>query len=60
MNEQITNIDNIKMFTGQCFDRDNDKAARIVKGILDAQSPRISDVSNAMDGNPEANYKTIL
>lgn len=25
MNEQIANIDNIKRFTDQCFDRDNDK-----------------------------------
>jgi len=37
--------------TDQCFDRDNDKVARIVKG-----SPRISDISsdisNEMDGNP--------
>lgn len=59
MNEQIINIDNIKQFTDQCFDRDNDKATRIVKGILDAKSPRISDISNAMEGNPDANYKMI-
>jgi len=59
MNEQIIIIDNIKPFTDQCFDRENDKAAHIVKGILDAKSPRISDISNAMDGNPDANYKTI-
>jgi hypothetical protein len=59
MNEQIMDIDNIKQFTDQCFDKDNDKAARIVKGILGAKSPRISDISNEMDGNPDANYKTI-
>ena len=58
MNSIIT-INNIKPFTDQCFDRENDKAASIVKGILDAKSPRISDISNAMDGNPDANYKTI-
>ena len=58
MNSIIT-IDNIKPFTDQCFDRGNDKASRIVKGILDAKSPRISDISNNMDGNPDANYKTI-
>ena len=57
MNEQIITIDNIKKFTDQCFDRNNDKAARIVKGILDVS--RISDISNEMDGNPDANYKTI-
>ena len=59
MNENVTTIDNIKKFTDQCFDRDNDKSARIVKGILDARSPRISDISNNMDGNADANYKTI-
>ena len=59
MNEQIITIDNIKKFTDQCFDRDNDKAARIVKGILDAKSPRISDISNEMEGNP-LRWKAIL
>ena len=59
MNEQIINIDNIKQFTDQCFDKENDKAAKIVKGILDAKSPRISDISNEMSGNPDANYKII-
>jgi len=57
MNEDVTNINNIKKFTDQCFDRDNDKSARIVKGILDVS--RISDISNNMDGNADANYKTI-
>jgi hypothetical protein len=37
MNEQIIDIDNIKQFTDQCFDKDNDKAARIVEGILKRQ-----------------------
>jgi len=36
MNSIIT-INNIKLFTDQCFDRENDKASRIVKGILDAK-----------------------
>ena len=59
MNEQIININNIKQFIDQCFDRDSDKAASIVKGILSAKSPRISDISNEMQGNPDANYKSI-
>jgi hypothetical protein len=57
MNEDVTIINNIKKFTDQCFDRDNDKSARIVKGILDVS--RISDISINMDGNADANYKTI-
>ncbi len=59
MNKQCVSIDNIKPITDQCFDRDPEKAAGIVKGILDSRSPRISDISNAMAGNPDANYKTI-
>ncbi len=59
MNKENITIDNIKGFTDQCFDRESEKAASIVKGVLDSRSPRISDISNAMDGNPEANYKTI-
>ena len=59
MNNQHVSIDNIKEFTDQCFDRDTEKAAIIIKGILDAHSPRLSDISNAMEGNSDANYKTI-
>lgn len=59
MNNQSVSIDNIKQFTDQCFDRDSGKAARIIKGILDSGSPRMSDISNAMEGNSDANYKTI-
>ena len=59
MNKDNATVDNIKQFTDQCFDRDTDKAASIIKGILDARSPRISDISNAMEGNSDANYKTI-
>jgi hypothetical protein len=36
-NEQHHNLNNIKPFTNQCFDRENDKASRIVKGILGAK-----------------------
>ncbi len=31
----------------------------MLKAILAAQSPRISAISRAMPGNPEANYKAI-
>ena len=55
MNEHIINIDNIKKFTNQCFDRDNDIATRIIKGILDARSPRLSDISNNMNGKDKDN-----
>lgn len=35
------------------------KAARIVKGILEARSPRLSDIAHQMPGNPDASYKQI-
>ncbi len=50
---------NIKRSTGQCSDRGSELAARIIKGVLDARSPRISHITNAMDGNYDANYKAI-
>jgi len=59
MSKQIVSKRNIKRFTDQCFDRESEQAARIIKGVLDAQSPRISDIASAMDGNYEANYKAI-
>ena len=59
MNKQLITNYNIKRFTDQCFDREKQKAADIVKGILDARSPRMSDIANEMEGNYDANYKTI-
>ena len=35
------------------------KAKMIIEGILKAQSPRLSDISRAMFGEDEANYKCI-
>jgi hypothetical protein len=35
------------------------KAARIIGGLLKGRSPRLSDISRAMDGNEAANYKCI-
>lgn len=48
-------------FAQQLFDRQDqaDKAARIMQGILEARSPRLSDISHRMSGNPAANYKAI-
>ncbi len=59
MSKGITSKRNIKRFTDQCFDRESEQAARIIKGVLDACSPRISDIADAMDGNYDANYKAI-
>ena len=36
-----------------------DKAAQIVEGIMEAQSPRLSDISQRMRGEPAANYKAV-
>jgi hypothetical protein len=35
------------------------KAAEIIKGMIKAQSPRLSDISREMRGSEEANYKKI-
>lgn len=61
MNKQVIKVSDMQRFTAECFDRPEEceKAARILKGILDARSPRISDIAHAMEGSPEANYKAI-
>ena len=35
------------------------KASKIMEGILQAQSPRISDIADQMAGNDDANYKMV-
>ena len=35
------------------------KASEIIKGMIKAHSPRLSDISREMRGNAEANYKRI-
>ena len=35
------------------------KAAVILKAILEAQSPRLSEIAQKMPGKPDANYKQI-
>lgn len=54
-------VKEMERFAQELFDRPEQaqKAAGILKGILEAQSPRLSDIAQAMPGNPEANYKAI-
>jgi len=48
-------------FAQLLFDSKEDarKGAIILKAILEAQSPRVSDLAQKMPGKPEANYKFI-
>ena len=43
------------------FDQEDlaEKAGQIAQAILESRSPRLSDISHRMKGNPEANYKAI-
>lgn len=43
------------------FDREDlaKKAGQIIQAILESRSPRLSDISHRMRGNPWANYKAI-
>jgi hypothetical protein len=61
MSQCILSVEDIERFAMEIFDRyeETKKAAPILKGILDARSPRISDISHAMPGNPDANYKSV-
>ena len=48
-------------FAGFLLDRQDqtEKAARIMQGILEARSPRLSDISHRMPGNPAASCEAI-
>ena len=52
---------NISNFMSYLFDDESQalKAAEIVRAILEAQWPRLSNVAEKMDGKAEANYKAI-
>ena len=48
-------------FTQSLFDNENtdQKAARIMTGVLEARSGRMTHIAHQMTGNPMGNYKTI-
>jgi Transposase DDE domain len=54
-------IGEARSFTEELFDRPDlaEKAARIIKAIYEARSPRVSDIACAMEGDMQANYKMI-
>lgn len=51
----------IMPFTQYLFDQkeDADKAAKIMHGIIEARSGRLTHISHQMKGKPEANYNAI-
>ena len=61
MFKQVIKLSDMRKFSAQCFDdpKEAEKAANILKGILDTRSPRISDISQAMSSKPGASYKAI-
>jgi len=52
---------NFYEFMGDVFDDEKlaKQGAAIVKGLLEAQSPRLTNISEKMDGNSSSNYKGI-
>jgi hypothetical protein len=52
---------NFREFMQYVFDEDKlaEQGATIVKGLLEAQSPRLTNISEKMDGNSSRNYKVI-
>ncbi len=52
---------NAARFARFLFDQDDQatKAGCILQAILEARSPRLSDISQRMPGNPDANYKCV-
>jgi hypothetical protein len=59
MSKSIINLKAMTDFASGLFDNSEEEAALIMKAILEAGSPRLSDISQAMPGSPESNYKAI-
>ncbi len=61
LNSQILTFKRLEQFTDYLFDPKDQaqKAAVIIKAILEARSPRLSDISQMMPNTPQANYKAI-
>lgn len=61
MDQKVISVEDMRRFAGELFDgeEESDKASLILKAILEARSPRLSDISHHMEGNPDANYKAI-
>jgi hypothetical protein len=59
MPKSIINLKAMAGFAYQLFDNEEEDAALILKAILDAHSPRLSDIAQAMPGSPQGNYKAI-
>lgn len=51
----------IEKFAKVIFDSEGaaKKASKIMEGVLQAKSPRISDIADQMEGNESANYKMV-
>jgi hypothetical protein len=61
LEQKVITLRDMQKFAHELFDGEEeaDKAAAMLKAILDARSPRLSDIAQHMGGTPEANYKAI-
>jgi hypothetical protein len=61
MGKRYLTLGEAKSFTGELFDKEDqaEKAARIIKGIQEARSSRISDITLVMEGDVRASYRMI-
>ena len=61
MEQKVITLGDMHKFAHELFDGEEEaaKAAAILKAILDGRSPRLSEVAQNMEGNPEANYKAV-
>ena len=59
--EAMFDFISVQDFCQYLFDDDklSEKAAVILQAILEARSPRLSDLSHKMPDSPDANYKTL-
>jgi hypothetical protein len=62
MSQKVIKLCDVEKLADELFDesREVKGAARILKGILDCRSPRISDIAHAMEGNILPLYHLFL
>ena len=60
MLDEVIRPSDLEPFVQELFAEDATQVSRVLHGILRAQSPRLSEISHAMEGtSPGANYKAL-
>ena len=61
MSKRYLTLGEAKSFTGELFDKEDqaEKTARIIRGVQESRSSRISDITSVREGDTGASYRMI-